>query len=179
MQLAAFADIGSVFNLRKINDQTYSSTFLADQPFLASSFGTGFGLNTLVVFNNRSIANSTTTGGIILRGDGLVSQEDFNNALRLGPVDPLTGLPVGFYQAFLRGEAQTNTVVNLSNTLYSKFGGMASSMGLELRVQVPVINVPFRLTYAYNPNARYGTYDPGLTFTEKRNAFRFSVGRTF
>jgi outer membrane protein insertion porin family len=99
--------------------------------------------------------------------------------LRLGPVDPLTGLPVGFYQAFLRGEAQTNTVVNLSSSLYSKFGGVLSSIGLELRVQVPVVNVPFRLIYAYNPNARYGIYDPGLSFTEKRNAFRFSVGRTF
>ena len=179
VQLAAFADIGTVFNLRKVSDQTYSSTFLADQPFLASSFGTGFGLNTLVLFNNPTYANSTTTGGIILRGDRLVSQEDFNNALRLGPLDPLTGLPVGFYQAFLRGEAQTNTVVNLSSSLYSKFGGLHSSIGLELRVQVPVINVPFRLIYAHNPNARYGIYDPGLSFTEKRNAFRFSVGRTF
>lgn len=179
VQLAAFADVGSVFNLRKISDQTYSSSFLADQPFLGSSFGTGFGLNTLVVFNNPNYANSATTGGIVLRGDSLVSQEDFNNALRLGPVDPLTGLPVGFYQAFLRGEAQTNTVVNLSSSLYSKFGGVHSSIGLELRVQVPVINVPFRLIYAYNPRARYGIYDPGLSFTEKRNAFRFSVGRTF
>ena len=179
VQLAAFADIGTVFNVRKLSDQTYSSTFLPDQPFLSSSFGTGFGLNTLVIVNNPSYASSATTGGIILRGNGLVSQEDFNNALRLGPIDPLTGLPVGFYQAFLRGEAQTNTVVNLSSSLYSKFGDLHSSIGLELRVQVPVVNVPFRLIYAYNPFARYGIYDPGLTFTEKRNAFRFSVGRTF
>ncbi|HUS11780.1 MAG TPA: outer membrane protein assembly factor BamA [Pyrinomonadaceae bacterium] len=179
VQLAAFADIGTVFNLRKISDQTYSSAFLTDQPFLESSFGTGFGLNTLVIANNPLYAHSAFTGGIVLRGAGLVSQEDLNNALRFGPVDPLTGLPVGFYQAFLRGEAQTNTAVNLASSLYSKWSALHSSIGMEFRVQVPIINVPFRLIYAYNPNARNGTYDPGLTFTEKRNAFRFSVGRTF
>lgn len=179
VQLAAFADVGTVFNLRKISNQTYSSAFLPDQPFLASSFGTGFGLNSLALANNPLYANSLATGGIILRGAGPVSQEDFNNALRLGPIDPLTGLPVGFYQAFLRGDAQTNTVVNLSSSLYSKLSNLHSSIGLELRVQVPIVNVPFRLIYAYNPYARNGFYEPGITFTQKRNTFRFSVGRTF
>ena len=52
------------------------------------------------------------------------------------------------------------------------------SMGGELRVQVPVINVPFRLIFALNPNARTQT-DVNPFFFEKKRAIRFSVGRTF
>jgi hypothetical protein len=46
---------------------------------------------------------------------------------------------------------------------------------------VPVVNVPFRLIYAFNPNARNGFSDevPNFFFTERRSVFRFSVGRTF
>jgi outer membrane protein insertion porin family len=90
-------------------------------------------------------------------------------------------LPVGLQQVFLRGEAQTNTVVRNSESVFSKLGDFRSSIGLEARFQIPIINVPFRLIYAYNPNARRGFVDelPGIFFNEKRNVFRFSVGRTF
>jgi outer membrane protein insertion porin family len=43
---------------------------------------------------------------------------------------------------------------------------------------VPVVNVPFRLIYAYNPNARDGIFS-GVRLFEKRSVFRFSIGRTF
>src|SRR5262249_4719084 len=36
VSLAAFADIGSAFNIRTKNDQTFSSNFIADQPFLST-----------------------------------------------------------------------------------------------------------------------------------------------
>jgi outer membrane protein insertion porin family len=92
----------------------------------------------------------------------------------------LTGLPFGFQRAFLRGEAQTNTVARLNESLFSKFTDYRSSLGAEIRFQVPVINVPFRLIYAYNPNARTGVVS-GLpfNFNEKKSVFRFSIGRTF
>jgi outer membrane protein insertion porin family len=48
-----------------------------------------------------------------------------------------------------------------------------SSIGLEFRVQMPVINVPFRLIFAHNPGV-----EDGFT-TERKNVVRFSVGRTF
>jgi outer membrane protein insertion porin family len=51
-------------------------------------------------------------------------------------------------------------------------------MGGELRVQVPVINVPFRLIFALNPNARTEA-DLNPFFFERKRAIRFSVGRTF
>jgi len=78
-----------------------------------------------------------------------------------------------------------------------------TSTGLELQVMMPVVNAPFRLYWAYNPNivqqylqppvvadrsyfpnqatflnsvAQFGQPQP---FFEKRSQFRFSVGRTF
>jgi hypothetical protein len=50
-----------------------------------------------------------------------------------------------------------------------------------LRVQVPVVNVPFRLIWYYNPNAKLGFTEelPGVPLPGKRNGFRFTVGRTF
>jgi outer membrane protein insertion porin family len=82
---------------------------------------------------------------------------------------------------FLRGDAQTNTAVRLSQSLFNKLGDYRASMGMEVRVQVPVINVPFRLIFAYNPNARKDQFIDGFPFqfNEKRTVIRFSVGRTF
>jgi outer membrane protein insertion porin family len=78
-----------------------------------------------------------------------------------------------------------------------------SSTGLELQVMMPVVNAPFRLYWAYNPNIvreylqppivadrslfpnqatfieaikQFGTATP---LFEKRSTFRFSIGRTF
>jgi len=191
VNLAAFADVGSTFNLRKGGDQTFSSNFLNGDTFLRTlgsipcrglPFGVGVTLNTLVACNNNStLALSQVSGSLIARDNRLISQEEFLNALSVGPVDPISGLPVGLQEVFLRGEAQTNTVVRLGQSLFSKFSDIRSSIGLELRVQVPIINVPFRLIYAYNPNARRGFVDelPGVFFGEKKSVFRFSVGRTF
>ena len=173
--VAAFADVGTVFNLRKGDIQAINSNFLADQPFLAP-----FSLSQLAIQNNPRLASSPL-GGLIIRSAQLVTREEFAQALRVGPVDPTTGLPVGMQQVFLRGDAQTNTLVRVSESRFAKFGDIRSSVGIELRVQVPVVNVPFRLIYAYNPNARNGLYSnvPNFFFNEQKSVFRFSVGRTF
>jgi outer membrane protein insertion porin family len=91
------------------------------------------------------------------------------------------GLPFGFQPVFIRGQAQTNTVVRLSESLFAKLGDFRTSLGMEVRVQVPVINVPFRLIFAYNPNAREDQVINGFPFffNEKKTVIRFSVGRTF
>jgi outer membrane protein insertion porin family len=52
---------------------------------------------------------------------------------------------------------------------------LRSSVGLEFRVQMPVINVPFRLIMAYNPYAD----NPTNIYVQKKTVLRFSVGRTF
>jgi outer membrane protein insertion porin family len=176
--LAAFADVGSSFNISTKGIQTFSSEFLPDDQF------TGFlgtTLSRLAAAANPGVALSPIGGGLIIRDNRYVTTEEFNNALRVGPIDPITGLPVGFQQVFLRGTAQTNTVVRLGDSSFAKFSDYRSSIGAELRFEIPIIKVPFRLIYAYNPNAREGVVQevPGIFFNEKRNVFRFSVGRTF
>jgi outer membrane protein insertion porin family len=56
---------------------------------------------------------------------------------------------------------------------------MRASVGAELRIQVPIINVPFRLIFAYNPNANPDITDPRVLSTERRTVIRFTIGRAF
>jgi outer membrane protein insertion porin family len=189
VSLAAFADIGSAFNIRTKGDQVFNSNFLGDQPFLSTigfvpcpRFASGFApvsLSTLVLCNNTQLAASPFLG-LVARDNRLVTQAELDNAAT-GQIDPTTLLPFGFQQVFLRGQAQTNTAVRLSQSLFAKLGDFRSSLGMEVRVQVPVINVPFRLIFAYNPNARQDQLIDGFPFffNEKKRVVRFSVGRTF
>jgi outer membrane protein insertion porin family len=188
---AFFADIGSAFNLRTKGTQTYSSEFLADDPFLSTS---GFiscprlparialvSLTTLAACGNFSNLALSPNQGLIARDTRLITRAEYDDALRLGPVDPLTNLPPGLQQVYLRGEAQRNTVVRLDQSLFAKFTDFRTSVGAEVRFQIPILNVPFRLIYAYNPNARKDQIIDGFPFVfdEKKSVFRFSVGRTF
>ncbi len=52
-----------------------------------------------------------------------------------------------------------------------------TSTGAELRFFMPVLNVPFRLIYAWNPQ-RDGVYDDQFR-PQKETTFRFAVGTTF
>lgn len=191
VQAALFVDVGSSFNLRSKTQQSYSTEFLADDPFI-QTFGfmacprlpSGFApisLTTLAAcqnFNNLALSSGL---GLVARDNRLITRAEFDEAQRIGPIDPLTLLPPGLQQVFLRGEVQRNTVVRLDQSLFDKFTDIRSSIGAELRVQVPILNVPFRLIYAYNPNARKDQVIDGFPFffDEKKSVFRFSVGRTF
>jgi outer membrane protein insertion porin family len=194
---AFFADVGSAFNLRTKGQQNYSSEFLPDTPFLSTigsircarldpQVGTGNGaaavsLDSLAACGNFSnLAYNAVFNSLIARDNRIVTQAEFDQALGHGPVSS-QGLPFGFFPVFLRGEAQTNTVVRLNESLFAKFTDIRSSMGAEVRFQIPILNVPFRLIYAYNPNARKDQIINGFPFffNEKKTVFRFSVGRTF
>jgi hypothetical protein len=78
-----------------------------------------------------------------------------------------------------------------------------TSTGLELQVIMPVVNAPFRLYWAYNPNIVQTFLQPPIVadrsyfpnqvtflnavsvfgqaspFFERKSTFRFSIGRTF
>lgn len=194
---ALFTDVGSAFNLRGKNDQFFNSAFLDDQPFLQTAGaldcprieGVGqaiVSLTTLAACNGASqLALATGVSGfpgLVMQGPRFVSSNQLANAINLGvTVDPISGVPFGMRQVFLRGQAQTNSAVRVSQSLFNKIGDYRASMGLELRLQVPVINVPFRLIFAYNPSARKDQFIQGFPFqfNEKRWVPRFSVGRTF
>src|ERR1043165_8203951 len=191
VSLAAFVDVGSAFNIRTKSDQRFSSEFRADQPFLGTvgvltpttcpRFTTlvPISLSSLALCNNPLLAASPGFS-LVARDNRIVTQAELE-AAQTGTVNPVTQLPFGFQPVFLRGEAQTNSVVRLSQSLFDSIGDYRSSMGMEVRVQVPVINVPFRLIFAYNPNARPNQFIDGFPFffNEKKKVIRFSVGRTF
>ena len=174
--LAVFGDIGSVFNIHKNGTQFINSEFLPDATFL------GPGVMTAVALRNTPQLESSF-GSILFFNNRLLTKTDFLNTFctqrtRLGcPV----ALPNVIQQLFVRGEAQQNSLLRVDDAKFSKIGDFKSSVGLELRVQVPIVNVPFRLIYYYNPNADIGFTSqlPGIFLPGKRSGFKFTVGRTF
>ncbi|HJZ70034.1 MAG TPA: hypothetical protein VKF81_18045, partial [Blastocatellia bacterium] len=148
VQFAPFFDIGSAFNLRGLPDQFERSEFIPNQPL------------DFVTLNPR--------------GEIATARE----LRKATPPENQGGLPPGFRTVSILGDKQTIRDVQLSNAASGLFDNYRYSMGGEIRVQVPVINVPFRLIFAWNPNARTQTSVNPFFFEQKR-AIRFSVGRTF
>jgi outer membrane protein insertion porin family len=178
--MAVFADIGSVFNLRSTGTQRIDSEFLPDDTFI----GPGR-LSQLVLTNNPEIDArlSSFIPGLMYytSGDRVLSVRDFNSFCEQTVGCPFIRLPMNVQPVFIRGEVQQNSLLRVSDAAFSKLRDFKSSVGVELRVQVPVVNVPFRLIYYYNPNAKLGFTEelPGIFLPGKRNGFRFTVGRTF
>ncbi len=171
--MALFADVGSVFNLRKTGTQRIDSNFLADDSFL------GAGLVTALAA--RNVPNVNNFNNLFLINGRLLTQTEFRQFCFLNPFGCPTNASRDIRQIFVRGEAQTNSLVRVDDAAFSKIGDFRSSVGVELRVQVPVVNVPFRLIYYYNPSAKLGFREelPNLFLPGKRSGFRFTVGRTF
>ncbi len=146
VQLVPFLDVGSAFNLRNYDDQFITSEFIPNQPL-------GF-----LTLNPRGLR---------------ATQRELRQART--PENSQGGLPPGFKFVTIRGEQQIVQRVRLSESINGIFDNYRLSTGGEVRVQVPVINVPFRLIFAWNPNAK----SDNVFFIEDKRAIRFSVGRTF
>jgi outer membrane protein insertion porin family len=56
--------------------------------------------------------------------------------------------------------------------------GYRASLGGELRFPIPVLNIPLRLIFAWNPNAQNRLPNGALLAPEKRFAFRVGFSRT-
>jgi outer membrane protein insertion porin family len=67
--------------------------------------------------------------------------------------------------------------LEITTTTIGKASAFKTSTGMEVRFFMPVLNVPFRLIAAYNPQ-RYGILDNNLQL-QQRFSFRFAVGTTF
>jgi outer membrane protein insertion porin family len=139
LSLAAFADVGAVFNARKYDDQIVSSNF---------------------------VKRAST---VWVNPQGLPASVD---ELAAAPKDNL-GLPIGFSEVIVQGESQSFQIVRASQSKFRLPEDLRSSIGVELRVQMPVINVPFRLIFAHNPGVENNA------IRERSSVVRFSVGRTF
>src|SRR5262249_2007798 len=85
-------------------------------------------------------------------------------------------LPDGYNTVYMFGAQQRFDIVHASaSNKWNLREDLRSSLGLEFRVQMPVINVPFRLIMAYNPYAN----SPTNIYVQKKTVLRFSVGGTF
>ncbi len=173
--IAVFADVGSVFNLRKTGTQRINTEFLPDNQLLGAGRLTSLGLINAPVLES-------SFGSILYYHGRVMTKTDFvNEFCRGNRFGCPTSLDPEVQQLYVRGEVQQNSLLRVDDSAFGKIGDFKSSVGLELRVQVPVVNVPFRLIYYYNPNAKLGYTQelPGIFLPGKRNGFRFTVGRTF
>ena len=127
-----------------------------------------------VTKTNFIFQNITPTGVTLNPAGRVATVEEIASA----PKD-LIGNPIGYRTIFLQGDSRSFDIVRNSEGNLKFLSDVRSSMGAELRVQMPVINVPFRLIFAYNPQAKTDISDPRVLFIERRTAVRFSVGRTF
>ncbi len=173
--VALFGDVGSVFNLRKTGLQIINSEFLPDDTFLGAGRMTALGL-----INTPTLESSF--GSLLYYRGRVMTKTDFvNEFCRGNRLGCPTALSPQVQSLFLRGEAQQNSVLGVDSAKFGKLSDFRASVGVELRVQVPVVNVPFRLIYYYNPNGKFGFTEelPGIFLPGKSRGFRFTVGRTF
>jgi outer membrane protein insertion porin family len=105
-------------------------------------------------YNVRTVSPLNATGAAIGGNKYMVFNAEYYFDV-LGPLRLLLFFDAG--EAFSEGQG-----------LYWKT--MRNSTGAEVRFQMPVLNVPFRLIYAINPNR--DSFQP-------RTAFKFAVGTTF
>jgi outer membrane protein insertion porin family len=78
------------------------------------------------------------------------------------------------------GQTSLQNVKLLSGTN----SGLRVSTGLELQITMPVINIPFRLIFALNPNRINQTFvgptaGTPLSINQPFQGFKFSIGKTF
>jgi outer membrane protein insertion porin family len=78
------------------------------------------------------------------------------------------------------GRLQLQDVQFLSSTN----SGIRMSTGLELQITLPVVHLPFRLIYGFNParidrNYVGPTAGTPLSIHDPRGGFKFSIGKTF
>ena len=173
--MAFFADVGSVFNLRKTGTQMINSEFLPDDTFIGAGRLTALGLINTPVLEN-------SFGSILYYRERVMTKTDFiNEFCRGNRFGCPTSLSPQVQQFYLRGDVQQNSLLKVDESAFDSFSDFRASVGVELRVQVPIVNVPFRIYYYYNPNAKIGFTQevPGIFLPGKRNGIKFTVGRTF
>ncbi|MCI0336688.1 MAG: outer membrane protein assembly factor BamA [Acidobacteria bacterium] len=164
LSVAAFADVGSSFNTRTYRDQIVKSEFIPGQNITSLGALTG---------------GTVTAEGVLLNPSGRIATAA---ELTSAPTNA-AGSPVGFRPVSIFGDSRSYSIVDMNDRRGGFFSdlrsALVSSLGMEVRVQMPVINVPFRLIFAYNPQANTDPGDPQTIFIERKTVVRFSVGRTF
>jgi outer membrane protein insertion porin family len=109
------------------------------------------------------------TGQVREIGEGFAMKEDVTV-----PVDP--GLPAIIDPFSFTRLTNPNAPPTFERVI-GQTNAFKTSTGAEVRFFMPVLNVPFRLIFAYNPS-RFGVLDNNLRPAQKFT-FKFAVGSTF
>ena len=152
-------------------------------------------------FDLRTIGPSDIFNGLVLGGNKSLLFNVEQIITIAGPVRLIlfydagqvrdTGVPFGFKEDIVQVVPQPIPLlfdplatVGLSDPLYipktevvGQRSAFKTSTGAEIRFFMPVLNVPFRLIFAYNPQ-RGGVLNNNLQ-PQKAFQFRFAVGTTF
>src|SRR3989454_3375235 len=135
-------------------------------------------------FDIRSIGPKDPYTGLVLGGNKSLLFNVEEQITIAGPVRAILFYDAGQVQsgptiqgppAFVPDGGSLATVLKPGASFNLK--DFKTSTGLEVRFFMPVLNVPFRLIFAYNPQ-RQGVLDNTL-FPQKAFQFRFAVGSTF
>jgi outer membrane protein insertion porin family len=164
-----------------------------------------------------NVTQSIPSYQLVFPGGDMAAWGNFEYRIPIfGPVTLAIFLDAGMNRLVNTNQLQLNptTIANLNsqfpeasfknNALVAPgTQALRSSTGLELQVLMPVVNAPFRVYFAVNPNtvrenllppiaadrsyfpneATYNNaiaqYGQALPFFERRDLFRFTVGRTF
>jgi outer membrane protein insertion porin family len=133
-------------------------------------------------FDIRTIGPQDPQNGLVLGGDKSLLfniEEQFTIA---GPVRAILFYDAGQVQAGPTTQQRLFVPLGEPNILHLpaqnfRWADFKTSTGVEVRFFMPVLNVPFRLIFAYNPQ-RSGVLDNTL-LPQKAFQFRFAVGSTF
>ncbi|HEY3885216.1 MAG TPA: BamA/TamA family outer membrane protein, partial [Vicinamibacterales bacterium] len=104
-------------------------------------------------------------------GENFSWKEPLTQLTRVGGLSPADATSAAYLLSGFNNTLATR-IDNLGETSAFK-----TSTGAEIRFFMPVLNVPFRLIFAMNPQ-RGGVLDNNL-IPETRFKFRFAVGTTF
>jgi outer membrane protein insertion porin family len=135
-------------------------------------------------FDIRTIGPQDPVNGLVLGGNKSLLFNIEEQVTIAGPVRLIAFYDAGQVQggpslvgppAFVPAGGSTAVVVQPGQSFNMQ--DWKTSTGLELRFFMPVLNVPFRLIFAYNPQ-RSGVLDNTLQ-PQKAFQFRFAVGSTF
>jgi outer membrane protein insertion porin family len=135
-------------------------------------------------FDIRTVGPQDPTTGLVLGGNKSLLFNVEEQITIAGPVRLIAFYDAGQVQtgpvlqgppAYVPEGGSLETVVVPGTSFHLK--DFKTSTGLEIRFFMPVLNVPFRLIFAYNPQ-RDGVRDNTL-LPQKAFQFRFAVGSTF
>ncbi len=156
------------FDIRSISPMAISST-------------ANFDINGKPIIDLNTGLPSVSRSIISIGGDAMAI---FNGEYRIPIAGPLS--VAGFYDVGLSRVTNASTIKNFGTSTIDLIGAtnnvIRGSTGVEIQFLLPMVNAPFRLIFAYNPQTFHGLIYVGTTpiqAQEPRHDIKFTIGRSF